>query len=48
MELQGTNDDISVFFGMLNSMYKRYHLDYRIEDQEDIPLVEGEAAFRVI
>lgn len=48
MELQGTDDNISTFFGLLNAQYRRYRIDYRIEEKEDIPLVEGENAFRVI
>ena len=47
MELQGADERISQFFGQLQAFYKRMWVDYRIDQSEDVPLVDGEAGFQV-
>lgn len=47
MELQGTNDQISEFFGSFNAQYRHYPIDYRIDDKTDIPTRDDEPGFAV-
>lgn len=47
MELQGTNDQISEFFGRFNAQYRHYPIDYRIDDKTDIPTRDDEPGFAV-
>ena len=42
MELQGTNDAIASFFGMLQADYNRRHLTFVVTESDDIALVDGE------
>ncbi|HIU24515.1 MAG TPA: acylphosphatase [Candidatus Coprovicinus avistercoris] len=42
MELQGTNDAIASFFGMLQADYNRRHLTFVVTESDDIAPVEGE------
>lgn len=47
MELQGTQEQISTFFGAFAHAYARYPIEYVIDEKDDIPPVEGEPDFRV-
>lgn len=47
MELQGTQEQISVFFGAFARAYAHYPIEYVIDEKDDIPPVEGESDFRV-
>lgn len=47
MELQGDPSAISQFFGLLQNAYRRYHIDYRIDDLEDIETDPSETGFAV-
>ena len=47
MELQGTQEQISAFFGAFAHAYARYPIEYVIDEKDDIPPVEGEPDFRV-
>ena len=47
MELQGTQEQISAFFGAFAHAYARYPIEYVIDEKEDIPPVECESDFRV-
>lgn len=47
MELQGTQEQISAFFGAFAHAYARYPIEYVIDEKEDIPPVECEPDFRV-
>ena len=47
MELQGTQEQISAFFGAFAHAYARYPIEYIIDEKEDIPPVECEPDFRV-
>lgn len=47
MELQGTDDQISSWFGGLSGSYARFPIDYRIDEKEDVEPVEGEDGFEV-
>jgi hypothetical protein len=47
MELQGTNDQISRWFGGLSSSYARYPIDYRIDEKAEIDPVSDERGFEV-
>ena len=47
MELQGTPDAISSFFGKLQNAYRDFPIDYRIDDIVDIAPVEDEGPFTV-
>ncbi|MCI1497608.1 MAG: acylphosphatase [Atopobiaceae bacterium] len=47
MELQGTPDAISSFFGKLQNVYRDFPIDYRIDDIVDIAPVEDEGPFTV-
>ncbi|MGN0070684.1 MAG: acylphosphatase [Atopobiaceae bacterium] len=47
MELQGSPDAISAFFGKLQNAYRDFPIDYRIEDIEDIEPVKDEGPFTV-
>ena len=47
MELQGTNDQISRWFGGLSSSYARYPIDYRIDEKVEIEPVSDERGFEV-
>ena len=47
MELQGTDDQIARFFGMMGRAWGRYQPTYEIADKEDITVVDGEYSFRV-
>lgn len=47
MELQGTDDQISQFFGLFNQQYRRYPIDYRIEQKDEVPPKDDEAGFVV-
>lgn len=38
MELQGPNERIKQFFGLLQNQYSRWHIDYRIANIDDIPV----------
>lgn len=42
MELQGTNEAIASFFGMLQADFNRRHLTFVIAESNDIAPVEGE------
>ena len=46
MELQGTQEQISAFFGAFAHAYARYPIEYVIDEKEDIPPVECEPDFR--
>ncbi len=47
MELQGTQEQISAFFGAFARAYAHYPIEYVIDEKDDIPPVEGESDFRV-
>lgn len=47
MELQGTDDAISEFFGHFSNAYARYPIDYRIDSKVELEPVPGEVGFRV-
>ena len=47
MELQGTDDQISQFFGLFNQQYRRYPIDYRIAQKDEIPPRDDEPGFVV-
>ena len=47
MELQGTDDQISAWFGGFSGSYARYPIDYRIDEKDDIAPVAGEEDFVV-
>lgn len=47
MELQGTQEQISAFFGAFAHAYARYPIEYVIDEKDDIPPVKGEPDFRV-
>ena len=47
MELQGPSEKAPEFFGQLQAFYKRMWVDWRIDEREDIPVVDGEAGFQV-
>lgn len=47
MEIQGTDEQISEFFGRFNRSYASDPIDYVIEDKEEIPLIPIEDDFAV-
>ena len=47
MELQGTDEQISEFFGRFTQCYRQYPIEYTIPEKEDIPPVEDEGSFSV-
>ncbi len=47
MELQGTDDQISGWFGGFSGAYSRYPIDYRIDEKDEIEPVEGDGDFEV-
>ncbi|WP_083307279.1 acylphosphatase [Olsenella sp. HMSC062G07] len=47
MELQGTNEQISAWFGGFAGVYAHRPLDYRIARKEDVEPVRGERGFAV-
>ncbi len=47
MELQGTGEQVSAWFGAFASAYARYPIDYRIDEKSDISVVDGETKFVV-
>lgn len=47
MELQGSEDQVSQFFGSLHALYKDWHVSYAIDSSEDIPVRAEERSFQV-
>ncbi len=47
MELQGTDNQIARFFGMMSHAWGRYQPSYVIADKEEIAVVADEYSFRV-
>lgn len=47
MELQGTQDQVSRFFGALQADYNRRHLTFMVEESRDLAPVPGEGGFSV-
>ena len=47
MELQGTDTQISEFFGRFNRAYASYPIDYVIEEKREVAVVESEQDFHV-
>ena len=46
-ELQGTSEHVGAFFTKLLAAYRVNPIHYTIEEREDVPVVDGEAEFRV-
>ena len=47
MELQGTDEQVAAFFGMLPRSWGYFTPEYVIAEKEDIAPIFGEASFRV-
>lgn len=47
MELQGSDEGISRFFGQLNNAYKRWHTVFYPAEKDDVPPVSDETEFKV-
>ncbi len=47
MELQGTDEQIALYFGRFNRAYAWHPIDYIIAEKEDIPVLEDEHDFTV-
>lgn len=47
MELQGTDEQISQFFGQFNNSYRRFPIRYTIADKQDITPQPDETDFTV-
>jgi acylphosphatase len=47
MELQGTDTQISEFFGRFYRAYASYPIDYVIEEKREVAVVESERDFHV-
>lgn len=47
MELQGTDEQVSEFFGRFSQAYRQYPIEYTIPENEEVPPVEGEPSFSV-
>lgn len=48
MELQGTSEQIALFFTAFNKQYQRFPINYVIDEKEDIPPRDDEGAFEVV
>ncbi len=47
MELQGTNEQISAFYGGLSHAWGSFAPRYVVTDQDEVPVVEDDTVFRV-
>lgn len=47
MELQGTDEQISRYFGQFQNQYRDYPIQYTIDEKDDIAPVAGETRFDV-
>lgn len=47
MELQGTDEQVSEFFGLFSKAYRQYPIEYTIPEKEEVPPVEDEPSFSV-
>lgn len=47
MELQGTSEQISNFFGAFTRAYASYPIEYVIDEKDEVDPVEGEDRFQV-
>lgn len=48
MELQGSDGQIARFFTDFNRQYRRFRINYVIDEKEDIPLRDDEGGFQVL
>ena len=46
-ELQGTDEQVSEFFGLFSKAYRQYPIEYTIPEKEEVPPVEDEPSFSV-